>query len=344
MPPDTGVADTNAEPPPAPRGGGASSLIWWPEEPGEPSSPAPTVPLPPASAPPGTVGSLVDRVTREYLSAADDQPPAVRLAEDAAEDAAVWTLQLEGVAPEEESLISPGLILEIGLELARVALVSGAQVTVQRGAMGTDPAAHAAGSPVLIAPSVTRRATFDAVADSIVALHPDLWRRVTVELNVTGAVVDVPADAVAVEGMQYTGDDGPSGVDFDWLGAWPASATGQAVRVTSGTGPALLTYRARFPRPLAEADKVADLGVKAEWERIVVVGAAAQVIAGRDVDSATMRFVTEQLRAEAYPVGSSMRIRDGLLRYHALLLERAARSLQAEAPVRVHMAPVGRSW
>jgi hypothetical protein len=90
-----------------------------------------------------------------------------------------------------------------------------------------------------------------------------------------------------------------------------------------------LVYRARFARPASEATELSTVGVDSGWERIVVVGAAAQVIAGRDLDSVSQEFLSEQMRAQGYPVGSSSRIRNELLRYRELLLQEARRQLLA---------------
>lgn len=292
-----------------------------------------------------TVGDVVDRALREFLYAADDQPTIARLAASASAGAATWALDLSGFAPEDEALLAPGVIVEAGLELARVVAVDGATATVQRAALGTDAQAHDAGAEVTLAPPVQRRAVFDAVADNVVALHPDLWRMRSTTITFDAAVVDAPADMIAVDRVRLTDPSGaPFDVGFDWLGDWPGSASGRALRLTCGSGPAVVSYRARFPRPTSQAEEMAELGVEPEWERIVVLGAVAQVIAGRDVDPATMHFVTEQLRAEQHPVGSAARVRDSLLRLHAVLLDRASRSLHDLYPPRVHMAPVGGSW
>ena len=60
-------------------------------------------------------------------------------------------------------------------------------------------------------------------------------------------------------------------------------------------------------------------------EQIVMVGAVAQMLSELDVDTTTQNFITESLEIRGVPLGSGERIRNALLRYYGVLLDRARR-------------------
>jgi len=252
---------------------------------------------------PGTVAALADRVYREYLHLGDDQPLIVTL--DGAVDGAVttWTLDLTaGIAPDELEVLGSGVVLET-VDGEQV-LVTGfaeteSQVTVIRGYGGTEASAHPDGAHVIVAPVYGRQAVLDAVADNIVALYPALWATLTVEVETSSDPVEVPEGCLTPVGLLWSNGSGQwrEARDLRLLDRFPPSATGKAILVADAapgfTG--YFTYRGRFDRPAATTTLLTELGLEPEWERIVVVGAAAQVVAGRDLDQLTSEYVTEQL-------------------------------------------------
>lgn len=281
-----------------------------------------------------TVGELIDRTYRDYLEQTDDQ--GVTLASGSAYTTAATSIVYTAttMAPDEEDLLAPGVLVEHGIEQMRVTDVDSDTntMTVERGVNGTTATAIAAGDEIRVAPIYSRRSVFDAVCDNVVALYPDLSATLTQTITSATTPVDVSADIVAVKGATYLSASRPVQASVELLRNYPPSATGQAVLFHGGvpTGTTVyLTYEARFARPDAEADDVTLLGVDAAWERIVVVGAAAQVLAGRDLDAVSAEFLTEQLEREGFPVSSAGRLRDGLLRYQAFLLEQARSSARA---------------
>ena len=63
-----------------------------------------------------------------------------------------------------------------------------------------------------------------------------------------------------------------------------------------------------------------------------MAGVTAQLIAGRDIPSATADYISDQLAVGAYPVGSSNSIRNSLLQYQQLLLNQARKYLRSKYP------------
>lgn len=84
-----------------------------------------------------------------------------------------------------------------------------------------------------------------------------------------------------------------------------------------------VTFKKKFVQPTAETDTLATIGLQDEWEPIIMAGAAAQMLSGRDIPAATADFITDQLAVGSYPVGASSNIRNGLLSYQQTLLEQA---------------------
>lgn len=302
-----------------------------------------------------TVGQLIDRVLRDWLEPADDQPARLTLAQAIdSDDLLAISYDADLIGPEEIALIGPGTLIEIGSEEMIVADIDEDANTfdlAKRGANGTTPAAHSSGAIIYPHRAWRRRVIFDALCDGVVQLYPDLYRvkesaAMTVSSD-TYTEVDAADATYAVSPMWFygrcTGENRyrriPLG-DDDWLDFFPASATGKAFYVpglpTGGNG--YLVYKAKFERPDAEADSlVADFGVNAEWEQLVVLGAVAYLVAGREMDLATQERLAEQLEQQNYPAGTPSKIRDSILRYRQHLMDRAKDDLRTRVGVTVTM-------
>jgi len=288
-----------------------------------------------------TVGELVDRCYRDYLAPADDQPIIVTVSGAVTDSATSITYDADTLAPDEEDLLAPGVLAEIGNEQVRITAVDTTTdtLTVIRGVNGTTAAAIADGAELRVAPMFPRQSVFDAICDNVVDLYPDLFRVATQTITSASGAVEVSADIVALRGATWISGSRPIAGHVELLKDYPPSSTGQAVTfygIPAGKT-VYLAYEGRFDRPTAEADDLANFGIDETWERIIVVGAAAQVLAGRELDTASTEFLTEQLEREGFPVGSAHRIRDGLLRYHAYLLDRARRNQRADRTVPIVM-------
>ena len=81
-----------------------------------------------------------------------------------------------------------------------------------------------------------------------------------------------------------------------------------------------------------ENTTVASIGLQTEYEPIIMAGVAAQMLAGRDIPSATADYITDQIAVQNYPVNSSSNIRNSLLQYQQQLLQQARKDLRARYP------------
>jgi hypothetical protein len=236
-------------------------------------------------------------------------------------------------------------VIDFDREQVMVTGWDGVTATVQRGANGTDPAIHAAGTVGIVAPTFGRQTVFDAVGDNIVDLYPSVWGIGFAEINVAWPVTDVPADVALITGFRGTAGANYFTADVRYVASFPASATGHGAVIDAPNGtPGVLTYRARFIKPTDEdADLEVDHRIRPEWERIIVVGAAAQLLSGRDVEAITQEFITEQLQTESLPVSTPGRMSARLTALHEHYLERASRRMQADDRKQIRRRPVARS-
>ena len=250
------------------------------------------------------------------------------------------------------------------------------EITVQRGARGTTAATHSAGDVIKIAPAFTRKAVFDAVSDQIKNLYPTLFAIETIELTAStgykllgtyGSDVDTnnyliaPLKAIS----QYT--DWQSGSDqtglkyngvaiemidlpnpFVWTDDTQTERTKtytsgpnvvhavQFVGISAGHT-VYVTFKKKFVAPTSEATTLSSVGLETEYEPIVMAGVAAQMLVGKDIKNVDARYITEQMAAQNYPVGSSNSISSSLLRYQQLLIQQARSNLRSKYPEPVQL-------
>jgi hypothetical protein len=250
------------------------------------------------------------------------------------------------------------------------------EITVQRGARGTTAATHSAGDIIKIAPAFTRKAVFDAVSDQIKNLYPTLFAVETIELTAstgykllgtygtdgdTYNYLIAPLKAIS----QYT--DWQSGSDetglkyngvaiemidlpnpFVWTDDTSTERTKtytsgpnvvhavQFVGISAGHT-VFVTFKKKFVAPTNESTTLASIGLENEYEPIVMAGVAAQMLVGKDIKNVDARYITEQMAAQNYPVGSSNSISSSLLRYQQLLIQQARSNLRSKYPEPVQL-------
>ena len=56
-----------------------------------------------------------------------------------------------------------------------------------------------------------------------------------------------------------------------------------------------VTFKKKFVEPTAETDTLATVGLEDEYEPIIMAGVAAQMMAGRDIPTATSDYITDQV-------------------------------------------------
>lgn len=300
-----------------------------------------------------TVAQLIDRVLRDWLEQADDQPTRATLDGTITDVATSLVYDPALLSPEEIDIIGPGTLIEIDSEELLVGAIDEDTNTLSgltRGVNGTTAAAHNAGAFIYPHRTWRRKVIFDALCDGVVQLWPDLYRVTnSASLAVSSTTyTEVPAaDATYIVAPMWFFGRMSGAAYYDryeipqdlFLDPFPGSSTSKAFFVPGAsvglTG--YLTYKAKFARPTAEADDLSagNFSLNPEWEQLVILSAVAYLIAGREFDLATQERLSEQLEEANYPAGTPSRIRDSILRYRSFLLDQAKADLRTRWAVTV---------
>ena len=319
-----------------------------------------------------TIGDLVDRTFREYLEPMDDIVSYTTLSTgiNTTDTSVVFNGDLLSV--EEEDSLDAGAIIEIGQELMICTDLNAVTntITVTRAARGTTAASHTAGDLIKIAPPFPRKVVFDAVKDQINNLFPTLFAVETQSVQSSNGYTllgtyDSPGTnnylvSVLKAISQFTdfsaGSD-QTGVVFNSVSVQMIqlpnpftyvddTATERTITYTSGPNyvnalqfynidqghTCYVTFKKKFIEPTAETDTLATIGLEDEYEPIIMAGVAAQMMAGRDIPTATADYITDQLAVSNFPVGSANSVRNSLLQYQQLLINQARKYLRAKYP------------
>ena len=297
-----------------------------------------------------TFANLIDRTYREYLRPVDEQEPLSQLASGI--DNSPSTTSLTYVAnlwtPEEEELIGSGSILEIGQELMMVEDINTVSrtITVERARLNSTIDTHATGADIILKPRYPRMNVANAIGDQIIGLYPALYAVKTTTLTTTSTqYVEAPADCKRILKARLNSSTSSvtnySDIALELLTDFTPSSTNAAVQFPTGptSGKSVyVVYAAQFTRPTAEANDLNTVsGLEEFHEQIVMVGAVAQMLSELDVDTTTQNFITESLEIRGVPLGSGERIRNALLRYYGVLLDRARREQRTRFPAGVDL-------
>ncbi len=285
-----------------------------------------------------TVADILNRLYIQWLTPPDGQDMQVKLG--LSIDAVIDTIVLGGFTiAEDEALLRQGSLLELEQELVRVVAydATAGSVTVSRGEYGTVPASHA--TPLLMGlnPMFPRATVFEAVADNIIQLYPKLYTVESANLvPVNGSTASIEAGAVEV--VEIWQGDFASVVDImARIVDFHPAVGGRAVILNRSVGSFWARYKKRFDKATSEADELEVLGVDERWVNIVMAGAAADLMAGRDIEASQTEWVKSVLEAESIRVGTRMSIGAGLRQYRGMLLTDAAQEMDAEYDITVDM-------
>ena len=315
------------------------------------------------------IGNLVDRTYREYLEPMDDIVSYTTLSTTINDSATSVVFNGDLLSVEEEDALDAGAIIEIGQELMICTDLNAVTntITVTRAARGTTATSHTAGDLIKISPPFPRINVFDAVCDQIKNLYPTLFATET--KSVTSKVGYIPLSGandnyliaplkaisqqtdfaansdesgviyrgVAVELIDlpnpftYTDADGVSQT-ITYSNNGPNKVNAVLVYNVSAGHTVFVTFKKKFVEPTAESDTLATIGLENEYEPIIMAGVAAQMMAGRDIPTATADYITDQLSVSNFPVDSATRVRNSLLAYQRALLQQARKDLRARFP------------
>ena len=286
------------------------------------------------------VRNLIDRCFRTYL-----EPPSARAAfarlSGAITDAGTSLVIGSWVVPEDEEMMRAGVALELDSELVDVLSYDEFTSTcvVERGVEGTTATAHADGAKVKLSPKFARQSVFEAVADNIIGLFPDLYTTESALLVSAGGVAPLD-DALAVSIIDiWTGANGTGGSIEGRIVDYHPQVGGRALILDSAAGQVWVRYRRRFASVTSEDDTFTDIGLDPRWANIVVIGACADLMAGADLEASHVDWVTQSLAAETVPVGTRAQLATAMARYRELLVDRAKSEMRSEYKARVRMRP-----
>ena len=285
-----------------------------------------------------TIAEVIDRTYRQFLTPPDAQTISTRLVGGIDEATEYMTLDNFAI-PEDEQLMRSGVIIELDQELCQVLEwnVGSKAARVKREQYSTVGAPHLDGTLVYVSPPYTRKDVYDAVGDNIVSLYPKLFTVYSQQLIPIGPGIYPLEDELAVTLIDVTADglagrhkvDGTI-VDFHQL------AGGRAVLTNIPVGDAWVRYRRRMKSPSFETDEIDQLGVDERWVNIVVIGTAADLMAGRDVAATQVNWVNGIMQTEGIPVGARSDVAVSLARYRELLIDRFSKEMRGEYKPTVH--------
>lgn len=303
-----------------------------------------------------TFGQLIDRTYREYLRPVEEQEPLSQVANldtitgGQGITASGTTLQYkEGLfTPEEEELIGAGSVLEIDSELLMVEDINtvSREITVERGRLGSTAAEHAEDTDIILKPKYPRLNVANAIGDQVIGLFPALYAiKKTTITTASTQFVEMPAGTQRILQSKINNSTSNttvySDIPLELLTDFAGSTTEAAVQFPSAptSGKTVyVVYASKFTRPTTETTNLNTVsGLEDFHEQIVMVGAVAQLLSELDVDASTQNYITENLEQRGVPVGSGERLRNALLRYYGVLLDRARREQRSRFPQGVEL-------
>jgi len=280
-----------------------------------------------------TISDILDRLYREFLQPAWQQPAYAALTALLDDSSTSFEINVDTLAPDEQSLLSPGVVVEVGLEQMFVLSFTNDTLTVTRGFAGTQAVAHAASSLVLLLPSYPRRSAFDAVADEIVGLYPALWALETQTFTSSHTPTDIDASAAGIAQLTWMASDTRprSGTGYI-VKNYPPSATGRAM-VTEDIPEGrtvYATFKKHFTRPENETVTLSSISVDEDWVQILMFGAAARMVGYIDPSRLFRDWISEDDIGS--PAGTSSALQSRMLARRDDLIEQAAKRLKQEYP------------
>lgn len=234
--------------------------------------------------------------------------------------------------------VRAGAVLSVGHELMRVISINATskEVTVLRGWLDTDAAAHDQNDEVLINPRFTRADIYDAIIQEIDSWQPDIFTATDIAVTIAQddqgfEVPSANSNALGVIELRrnFTEDESVVWPEFNYVlhrgrsaSLTPNEGTGLFVRFTDHGGRALKagTVVARLAIPYdsslivdEDSDLVADVGIDSPLLELIELGVKARLLDDSEIARSGRGIQDEPRRAEEVPPGAAQQKAQGLL-------------------------------
>lgn len=289
-----------------------------------------------------TLNTLRERLEAQYLEPVNEETPTTTIESDISDSALSVQLTRGVLSPSEESYLAAGRPLELDNELIRIESYSTdtGQLTIRRrGYRNTEPAAHtAADCEVRIPTRWPRQTMLDTLRASIDGLWQPLYAVATEQATIdTADYIPLPANTVRILKVEIEDQDGDfQPIDSRFLPQHPLDPTVAAVLPKTNPYPnslCLIEYGYKIETPDGADTEIE--GLPRQWERIVLADAAAELLAGVDIDQQTQERLTQQIQAEGFPVRSGSTITQSLIGFVEYLVTKADKEQISKYPRKV---------
>ncbi len=287
-----------------------------------------------------TVGTLIDRIFREFLHPLDDFPRHVPLATTITDSSTSIVYEDGYLTPEEIDMLDVGGKFQIGRELIMAtAIDTGTQtitVTAEtRGILGTVAAGADAGAFIYLDPPYTRQAVYDSLVGAIPSLEPPLYKVATEEVWGTTFAWELPVGAFEIVDSRYQyGGQWEEGGGGTLISGDPDANSGVSVQLNPPYGSRnIVRYKTSFGAVTDEDTTLSDIGITTEMEYPLMLETVARVMATVDIKPATQEYIAQAIETQGYPPASGERLRNALLSFASLLVARIANKMQIRDPL-----------
>lgn len=274
-----------------------------------------------------TAGALLDRVSRQLLSGTVEERNKLAVTVDSDDTSFVMSYDIAG--------LRAGTVFEIGTELCYIweASTGSKTLVVERGHLGTTPAAHTAGDIVVLNPRFPKAQMLDALNQDIDDLSSPangLFRVITQDVSYNGSDRQVNLtsatsviDLIDVR-LRYLADDFPVirrvRLQRDLPTADFASGFALVFDESVMAGTLRVRYKAPFTRVSSTSSDIQSVAfVPVSMEDILELGVMQRMLSSREVKRNFLESQGDTRRSDEVPPGA---MRDSFTNLQRLRRER----------------------
>ena len=292
-----------------------------------------------------TAGALLDRVSRQLLSGTVEERNKLATTVDSDDTSFVMSYDLAG--------LRAGVVFEIDSELVYIweATSGNKTVTVERGYMGTIPAAHTAGAITTINPRFPKAQLLDALNQDIDDLSSPLnglFRIISTSINYNGAdrQVDLTGatsviDIVDVR-LRYLADDYPVIRRSRLQRDLPTSDFPSTYAIVLDEPVMAGTLRVRYKAPFARVSTISDslqsvANIPVTMEDILELGVMSRMLSTREIKRNFIESQGDTRRSDEVPPGAMRDSFSNILRLRRDRIIAEAAKLARQYPLTIRV-------